>query len=132
MLGRPKKLRKVLKEPDTKQFSPRGHRGRPGYNELKVEEIEAIRLIDHMGLKQTEAAKCMGISQQTFSRILRNARKVLAEALVLGRIIKVGGGDFKIAVLLILMAVVLSGCASIPIPSSIPIPNEIPIVSWFL
>jgi len=82
MLGRPKKLRKVLKEPDTKQFSPRGHRGRPGYNELKVEEIEAIRLIDHMGLKQTEAAKCMGISQQTFSRILRNARKVLAEALI--------------------------------------------------
>lgn len=96
MLGRPKKSRIVRKEPDTRQFSPRGHRGRPGYNELKVEEVEAIRLIDHMGLKQIEAAKCMGISQQTFSRILRNARKSLAEALVLGRIIKVGGGVFKI------------------------------------
>jgi len=96
MLGRPKKSRIVRKDPDTKQFSPRGHRGRPGYNELKIEEVEAIRLIDHMGLKQAEAAASMGISQQTFSRVLRKARKSLGEALVLGRIIKVGGGDFKI------------------------------------
>ncbi len=96
MIGRPKKLRKVQNEPNTRQFSPRGNRGRPGYNELKIEELEAIRLSDHMGLKQAEAAKCMGVSQQTFSRVLRNARKGLAEALVLGRIIKVGGGVFKI------------------------------------
>ena len=96
MTGRPKKIRKVRKDPDTKQFSPRGHRGRPGYNDLKVEEFEAIRLIDHMGLKQAEAAGSMGISQQTFSRVLRNARKSIGEALVLGRIIKVSGGVFKI------------------------------------
>ena len=96
MLGRPIKSRIVHKEPNTKQFSPRGHRGRPGYNELKVEEVEAIRLIDHVGLKQAEAAGSMGISQQTFSRVLRKARKSLGEALVLGRIIKVSGGVFKI------------------------------------
>lgn len=96
MLGRPIKSRIVHKDPDTKQFSPRGHRGRPGYNELKVEEVEAIRLIDHVGLKQAEAAVSMGVSQQTFSRVLRNARKSLAEALVGGRIIKVSGGVFKI------------------------------------
>ncbi|MDP3791855.1 MAG: DUF134 domain-containing protein [Candidatus Omnitrophota bacterium] len=96
MSGRPKIHRIVSREPNTKQFSPRGTRGRPGYNQLKVEELEAIRLSDHMGLKQAEAAKCMGISQQTFSRILRNARKCLAEALVLGHIIKVNGGVFKI------------------------------------
>lgn len=96
MAGRPKKIRKVAKAPNTKQFSPRGTRGRPGYNQIKVEELEAIRLSDHMGLKQSEAAQCMGISQQTFSRILKNARKTLAEALVLGHIIKVNGGVFKI------------------------------------
>jgi len=96
MIGRPKKSRIVRKDPDTKQFSPRGHRGRPGYNELKVEEVEAIRLIDHIGLKQAEAAGSMGISQQTFSRILRKARKSLGEALILGHIIKVKGGAFKI------------------------------------
>ena len=96
MVGRPKKFRIVQKQPNTKQFSPRGQRGRPGYNQLKIEELEAIRLSDHMGLKQAEAAKCMAISQQTFSRILINARKSIAEALVLGRIIKVSGGAFKI------------------------------------
>ncbi len=96
MLGRPIKLRKVRREPNTRQFSPRGHRGRPGYSDLKIEEFEAIRLIDHTGLKQVEAAGSMGVSQQTFSRVLRNARKGLAEALVLGRIIKVNGGVFKI------------------------------------
>ena len=96
MVGRPKKTRHVQKEPNTRQFSPRGQRGRPGYNQLKVEELEAIRLSDHMGLKQAEAAKYMDISQQTFSRILRNARKCLAEALVLGLIIKVNGGVFRI------------------------------------
>lgn len=96
MTGRPKKSRIVRKDPNTKQFSPRGRRGRPGYNELKIEEVEAIRLTDHMGLNQSEAARSMGVSQQTFSRIIRNARKSLGEALVLGRIIKVGGGVFKI------------------------------------
>lgn len=96
MTGRPKKYRIVQKTPNTKQFSPRGARGRPGYNQLKIEELEAIRLSDHMGLKQAEAAVCMGISQQTFSRILKNARKCLAEALVLGRIIKIDGGVHKI------------------------------------
>ena len=96
MIGRPIKSRIVHRDPGTKQFSPRGHRGRPGYNEIKVEEVEAIRLIDHMGLKQAEAARSMGVSQQTFSRVLRKARKSLAEALVLGRIIKVSGGVFKI------------------------------------
>lgn len=96
MRGRPRIRRIVQNEPKTRQFSPRGAVGRPSYNELKVEEIEAIRLADFTGLNQAGAAKSMGISQQTFSRVLRNGRKRVAEALVLGRIIKVHGGDFKI------------------------------------
>ena len=95
-IGRPIKARIVRTEPGTKQFSPRGRIGRPGYKALKFEEIEAIRLIDYMGLDQREAAKFMGISQQTFSRVLGKARKTLAEALINGEIIKVQGGDFKI------------------------------------
>jgi len=94
--GRPVKPRIVRKEPQTRQFSPRGRVGRPGYKELKYEEIEAIRLADYMGLNQREAARFMGISQQTFSRVLRNARKCLAEALINGEIIKVQGGVFTI------------------------------------
>lgn len=94
--GRPIKVRIIRKEPGTKQFSPRGRVGRPGYKQLKFEEIEALRLSDYMGLNQREAAKFMAISQQTFSRVLRKGRKALAEALINGEIIKVQGGDFKI------------------------------------
>ena len=95
-IGRPIKTRLIRKKPPIRQFSPRGRIGRPGYNELKYEELEAIRLADFRGLKQAEAARYMGISQQTFSRVLRSGRKCLAEALVKGEIIKVQGGDFKI------------------------------------
>lgn len=94
--GRPKKPRMIPREPLIKQFSPRGRLGRPGYSNIKFEEYEAIRLNDHVGLKQAESAGLMGISQQTFSRVLRNARKCLAEALIKGDIIKITGGDFKV------------------------------------
>lgn len=94
--GRPVKARIVRKEPGTRQFSPRGRRGRPGCSRLKFEEFEAIRLTDFMGMKQRESAEFMKVSQQTFSRVLRQARKCLAEALVKGEIIKVQGGAFRI------------------------------------
>lgn len=93
--GRPRKPRLVRNQPKTKLFSPRGRIGRPGHRELKYEELEAIRLSDFMGLSQKEAAGHMDVSQQTFSRVLRNARKCLAEALIRGEIIKVQGGVFK-------------------------------------
>jgi len=96
MRGRPKKQRIIRNEPKTKQFSPRGTVGRPGYEQIKYEEVEAIRLADFAGLNQEEAAKSMGISQQTFSRVLRSGRRKLAEALVLGHIIRVKGGDFRL------------------------------------
>lgn len=96
MPGRPKKPRIVKKEPSVTQFSPRGRVGRPGYMTLRVEEYEAIRLADQLGLNQREAARFMRVSQQTFSRVLKNARRSLAEALISGLIIKVDGGDFRL------------------------------------
>lgn len=96
MKGRPKKPRIVKNEPNSRQFSPRGRVGRPGENLLKYEELEAVRLADYMGMDQAEAAESMGISQQTFSRVLKNARRCLAEAIVIGKIIKVDGGVFRI------------------------------------
>ncbi|MFA4982383.1 MAG: DUF134 domain-containing protein [Candidatus Omnitrophota bacterium] len=95
MKGRPRKLRIIQKEPQIRQFSPRGRIGRPGYMILKHEELEAIRLSDHLDMSQHQAARFMGISQQTFSRVLKSARKCLAEALIKGQIIKVDGGDFR-------------------------------------
>lgn len=95
-IGRPRKPRIIQRQPQIKLFSPRGRHGRPGILELKFEEFEAIRLIDHVGLSQKESAKFMGISQQTLSRVLKGGRKALAEGLVKGLIIRVGGGDFRL------------------------------------
>lgn len=95
--GRPKKYRRVSGEPRISQFSPRGRPGRPDEINLSLDEFEAVRLADYKRLSQKEAAKSMHISQQTFSRILRKARKNLANALVNGKIIKIQGGYYVIS-----------------------------------
>jgi predicted DNA-binding protein (UPF0251 family) len=61
-----------------------------------MDEFESIRLVDYMGFKQKEAARSMRISQPTFSRIFRKARKALAKGLVKGAIIKIQGGHYVI------------------------------------
>ena len=94
-LGRPFKVKTIRKKPPIRQFSPRGRVGRPGYAELTLEEVEAIRLSDHTGLDQKEAAAFMAISQQTFSRVLRRARKIIATALISGDIIRIKGGSYR-------------------------------------
>ncbi|MDD2680123.1 MAG: DUF134 domain-containing protein [Candidatus Omnitrophica bacterium] len=95
--GRPKKYRIVRLDPKISQFSPRGKPGRPDEVELTMDEFEALRLADYMGLPQKEAAKSMHISQQTFSRILKRARKDTANALINGNIIKIQGGHYVIS-----------------------------------
>ncbi len=94
--GRPKKYRIVRLDPKISQFSPRGKPGRPDEVDLEMDEFEAIRLADYMGMGQKEAAKSMRISQQTFSRILNKAHKRVANALVNGKIIKIQGGHYVI------------------------------------
>jgi uncharacterized protein len=90
--GRPKKKRVVRNAPKISQFSPRGRPGRPDEAVLGMDEFEAIKLSDHSKLSQKEAARSMRISQQTFSRILKRARKTVADALVGGMIIRIQGG----------------------------------------
>jgi len=87
--GRPKKLRSVKNLPKIVQFSPRGKPGRPEEIELTIDEFEAIRLSDLQNFCQSECAKSMQISQQTYSRILESARKKIADALINGKIIKI-------------------------------------------
>lgn len=94
--GRPKKYRIVRVDPRITQFSPRGKPGRPDEINLNMDEFEALRLADFMGLPQKEAAKSMRISQQTFSRILKKAHRLVAECLVHGKIIKIQGGYYVV------------------------------------
>ncbi|MFA5089397.1 MAG: DUF134 domain-containing protein [Candidatus Omnitrophota bacterium] len=95
--GRPKKYRLVKLDPRISQFSPRGKPGRPDEIDLNMDQFEALRLADFMGLTQKEAAKSMHISQQTFSRILKRAHKNIADAIVHGKVIRIQGGQYVIS-----------------------------------
>ena len=95
--GRPIKPRQVKEKPRIALFSPRGKPGRPDEVNLKYEELEALRLSDFNGMRHKEAASHMGISRQSFGRVLKRARKVVANGLVNGKIIKISGGSYKLA-----------------------------------
>jgi predicted DNA-binding protein (UPF0251 family) len=62
-----------------------------------MDQFEAIRLTDFLGLSQKEAAQSMRVSQQTFSRIIRKARKAVANGLVSGKVIKIQGGYYVVS-----------------------------------
>ena len=94
-LGRPKKERHISKKPKTLTFSPRGRPGRPEEVEITIDEFEAIRLADFNEFEQVQGANEMSISRATFGRILRHARKKLADALVNGKIIRIAGGQIN-------------------------------------
>jgi predicted DNA-binding protein (UPF0251 family) len=60
--------------------------------EMTLDEFEALRLADLEGLYQEEAAAKLGVSRPTVGRILESARRKVAEALVLGKALRIEGG----------------------------------------
>ncbi|MEZ5126843.1 MAG: DUF134 domain-containing protein [Thermoleophilia bacterium] len=63
---------------------------------LAVDELEAIRLVDFEGLSHEQAAVAMGVSRQTIGRVLEHGRAQVAEALVTGKAILIGGGQYRV------------------------------------
>lgn len=63
---------------------------------LTLDELEALRLADYEGLYQEAAARSMGVSRQTFGRIVTEARKKTAQALVTGAAIEIRGGNVRL------------------------------------
>jgi predicted DNA-binding protein (UPF0251 family) len=94
---RPQKDRFVKFDPNISYFKPRGI---PMQNleevRLAVDEGEAIRLADLLGLSHEEAGRRMGVSRATFGRIVQKARKTVADALINGKAINIEGGNYKI------------------------------------
>ena len=97
-MPRPIKNRLVGFNPEITYFKPRGV---PVVSLeevcLTVEELESIRLSDHLDLPYDVAGKRMGVSRATFSRIIQRAREAIADALLNGKAIKVEGGNFTLA-----------------------------------
>ncbi len=93
-MPRPKCFRRVCGMPDKNYFKPRGIPvSMLEEVVLRLDEFEAIRLADHEQLYQEEAAKLMSISRPTFGRIVEEAHKKIADALINGKALKIEGGD---------------------------------------
>ncbi len=94
-MPRPRKPRFVQGGPMANAFRPVGISAR-GMEEvvLPVEGLETLRLSDLEKLDQETAAARMNVSRQTFGRILAEARELVAEALVMGKTIRIQGGSY--------------------------------------
>ena len=94
---RPQKHRRVAFNPEISYFKPRGI---PMFDleevQLTVDQREAIRLSDLLGMSHENAGRRMGVSRATFGRIVQQARKAVADALINGKAINVEGGSYKL------------------------------------
>jgi len=96
-MPRPRCRRRVCFKPGITLFKPAGIPAR----ELKTatlafDELEAVRLKDFLGIGQEEAAERMSISQPTFHRLITEARKKIADALINGRAISIEEGNCEL------------------------------------
>lgn len=93
-MGRPAKCRRICCRPAVALFKPQS----TAMQELEEvclhpDELEAVCLADFEGLYHEEAALRMGVSRQTFGRIVSLARKKIASALLDGKALRVATGD---------------------------------------
>jgi len=93
---RPLKPRMIGLMPPVQYFRTGDAPAADGVN-LSLDEWEAVRLKDYLGLEQEECASLMGVAQSSLQRILASARLKLAQALVEGKGISIGGGAYQFA-----------------------------------
>jgi uncharacterized protein len=88
-MPRPKLPRRLRFNPEVAYFKPRGIPLRELEEVvLGADELEAIKLHDVDGMDHTAAAQYMDISQPTFGRILNEAYRKIALALIKGKAIR--------------------------------------------
>ena len=95
-MPRPRMNRWIRHQPLAHFYAPQGVPfGRLRGVTLTLDGLEALRLADAEGLEHEQAAGLMGISRPTFSRLLAEARAVVARALVNGWAIRIEGGNYQ-------------------------------------
>lgn len=96
-MPRPRLCRKVSGTPKATYFKPRGvPLSDLGEAYLAVEGLEAIKLADLESLTTSEASARMGVSRHTFGRILSEARRAVANALVNALALRIEGGEYAV------------------------------------
>lgn len=95
-MTRPKSPRSINGNPKVSWFKPAGVSLQYLEEvELTLDEVEALRLADFEGQYQELVAEKMKVSRQTIGRILATAHKKIAEALVMGKAIRLEGGEIE-------------------------------------
>ncbi|MBU2502106.1 DUF134 domain-containing protein [bacterium] len=95
-MPRPPKMRSVRHDPSVVYFKPAGIPMRDLEEvALGLDELEALRLADLEGLSQEQVGEMMNVSRATAGRIIAEARRKTAAALVHGWAIRVEGGHVE-------------------------------------
>lgn len=93
-MPRPKNNRIVYEPPIYTEFKPVGSRGQNlEVIDLTLDEFEALRLADQKAMSHAEAAEEMEISRSTFTRLIEQARKKLADFIIHGKLLSINGGN---------------------------------------
>lgn len=95
-MPRPRKCRQVCDFPQTLAFLPEEYGEEQQAVRLTVDEYETIRLIDKEGFSQEQCGEFMKIARATVQQIYASARKKLADMLVEGLPLYIGGGDIQL------------------------------------
>ena len=93
IMPRPCHCRRVSALPKNRCFKPNGiplHELEEVV--LSLDGLEALRLADFEDLNMDAAAARMGVSRHTFGRLLKRARRSVAQALVQGQALRIEGG----------------------------------------
>ena len=93
-MPRPRKRRRVCRMPGSMSFGPLEGGDDRSVIAMTVDEFEAVRLIDLEGLSQEECAEQMMVARTTAQAIYNSARLKLAECLVKGMTLSIGGGNY--------------------------------------
>ena len=94
-MARTPRCRRIRCYPDYWSFAPQDE-GQAEVIEMTLDEYECIRLMDREKLTQEQCAERMGVARTTVTNIYENARTKLAEALVDGKILRIGGGSYQL------------------------------------
>ena len=95
-MARKPQCRRIGGYPDSWLFSPEEGSPREPVV-LDLEEYECIRLIDRERLTQEQCAAQMGVARTTVTAIYGSARRKIADALVEGRALRIGGGSYELS-----------------------------------
>ncbi len=93
-MPRPQYDRIVHEPPLFSEFKPLGIKGQDLEQVLlTLDEFEAFRLADHLGMSHASAADEMEVSRPTFTRLIEKSRKKIADFLIQGRLLTIEGGS---------------------------------------